>query len=39
MLHAILTISQGLDEWARSGLVDVPLLQWSREFLKATRFA
>jgi orotate phosphoribosyltransferase len=38
-LHAIVTISQCFDEWERSGLVDVPLLRQSREFLKATRFA
>jgi len=38
-LHAILTISRCFDEWERTGLVEPPLLQRSREFLLATRLA
>jgi uridine monophosphate synthetase len=38
-LHAILTISQCLDEGERAGLADPAAVQRSREFLKATRFA
>jgi uridine monophosphate synthetase len=38
-LHSVLTISQCFDEWERSGLVDPQVLQHSRQFLQATRFA
>jgi uridine monophosphate synthetase len=38
-LHSILTISQCLDEWETSGLVDAAAIEQSREFVKATRFA
>lgn len=38
-LHSVLTISQCFDEGERGGLVDPGLLQRSRDFLQATRFA
>ncbi len=38
-LHSVLTISQCFEEWERAGLVDAGLLQRSRDFLRATRFA
>jgi uridine monophosphate synthetase len=38
-LHSVLGISQCFDELERAGLVERDLLQRSREFLKATRFA
>jgi uridine monophosphate synthetase len=39
VLHAVLTISECLDEGERSGLAPVDLIQRSREFITATRFA
>ena len=38
-LHSVLTISQCFDELERAGLVERDLLQRSRDFVKATRFA
>jgi orotate phosphoribosyltransferase len=38
-LHAILRISECFDEWERTGAVAAALLEQSREFLRATRFA
>jgi len=38
-LHAILKISECFDEWERTGAVEAGLLERSREFLRATRFA
>jgi len=38
-LHAVLTISQCLDELERAGLVPVGLARTAREFVRATRFA
>ncbi len=38
-LHAILRITECFDEWQRTGAVDAGLLERSREFLQATRFA
>lgn len=38
-LHAILTISQCFDELARVSLVEAPLIERAREFVRVTRFA
>lgn len=38
-LHAILRISECFDEWERTGAVEAGLLERSREFLRAKRFA
>jgi orotate phosphoribosyltransferase len=38
-LHAVMTISRCFEELEAAGLADKALLQRSREFLKATRFA
>jgi uridine monophosphate synthetase len=38
-LHAILTISQCFNELARVGLVEAPVIERAREFVRATRFA
>jgi uridine monophosphate synthetase len=38
-LHAILKISECFDEWERTGAVEAGVLERSREFLQATRFA
>jgi uridine monophosphate synthetase len=38
-LHAILKISECFDEWERTGAVEAGLLERSRGFLQATRFA
>ena len=38
-LHAVLTISQCFDALERAGAVDAALLDRSRDFVKATRFA
>ena len=38
-LHAILTISQCFDELARVGLVEAPVIERAREFVRVARFA
>jgi uridine monophosphate synthetase len=38
-LHAILTISQCFDELARVGLVEAPVIERAREFVRVSRFA